>query len=120
MKDESSSFEKNILKGCLTVFILGFLAQLTIQNFLDYHPRAYDASAKAEGRNAKFAVDVYHTRNGIYTSDLDILLSVDKNLTADHGVTFKFHGVSESGYTILTRHAKGKSKNGYKYTHDPR
>lgn len=78
-----------------------------------YHLRqkAYDASAKSAGRNAKFAEHLFYAKqpeqSKIYTSDLSQLLVVDSQLIEDPGVTFKFLQASSDGFTFCTSHEEG-------------
>ena len=67
----------------------------------------YDASAKSAGRMAKLAEEVYYNTHATYTSNLDALLAIDRNLTDDTNVTFIFDHASDRGFTLHTEHASG-------------
>ncbi len=83
--------------------------------YIPLKDRPYGANAKSAGRSAKLAEEVYYNdrdenQEGQYTTNLDLLLQVDKNLTDDPKVTFVFLHASNSGFTFYTQHAKSKGK----------
>jgi Tfp pilus assembly protein PilE len=98
--------------NCTIIIFLGILAAIAIPSFIKFKDRDYDGSARAAGRNAKLAEEVlyYGVDEGeapSYTDELSILLSIDKNLTDDTGVTFVFGACNASGFILTTQHAKG-------------
>jgi len=76
--------------------------------------RQYDAKARSVGRNAKLAQEVYYNDResvrGAYTSDLNDLLGVAKNLADDPNITFRFLHGSEKGFTFFTTHSEGTGR----------
>ncbi len=72
----------------------------------------YPASARSAGRNAKLAQEVRFSElkekdsTPIYSSNLDELLSYDRNLTDDTEVTFTFISATTSGFTFETIHKR--------------
>ena len=103
-----------VILGALSVvmMVLGILAAIAIPNFISLRSRAYDASARSAGRNAKLAQEVRasaYEGNAPppYTDDLSELLKIDKQLTDDTDVTFVFGTCNASGYTLTTVHNRG-------------
>ncbi len=107
MQTKISGF--TLIELMIVVAIIGILALIAIPNFVSLRSKAYDASAKSMGRNAKVAMEVYYNDSGAdisggYTQYLSDLLSFDRNLTDDPDVTFEFVDVTTSGYTYYTEH----------------
>ncbi len=101
------------------VAVIGVLALIAIPNFISLRERAYNASAKSAGRNAKLAEEIWYNEaggdiSGAYTDKLSSLLSFDRNLTDDSDVTFNFGACNISGYTFTTQHASGNQT--YEFT----
>ncbi len=99
----------------LFVLATGLFVLVAVPNFMKIRTRAYDASAKSAGRNAKRAQEFWPCEHGGdisggYKSSLAELLSYDRNLTEDAYVTFIFGDCDISGYTYTTYHAKGNHK----------
>ena len=100
-----------LIELMIVVAIIGILALIAIPNFINLRQKAYDASAKSAGRNAKLAEEVYFNDReasiGSYTTVMADLLTVDKNLTDDANVTFVISSADSSGFTLYTEHASG-------------
>lgn len=104
-----------IATSCASFALLFLLALIAIPNFINLREKAYDASAKSAGRNAKLAQevfynDVYYAKDQTYTTDLNVLLKIDKHLIDDPGVTFNFLYGSTDGFTLTTTHKDGTGK----------
>ncbi len=102
-----------IITGFNTFLFLIFML-IAIPNFISLRAKAYDASAKSAGRNAKLAEEVLFNErggdvSGAYTDELADLLSYDRNLTDDTEVTFTFGQCNNLGYTFTTQHARGSN-----------
>jgi type IV pilus assembly protein PilA len=100
-----------LIELMIVVAIIGILALIAIPNFTSIRAKAYEASAKSMGRNAKVAMEVYYNQyggdisgSGGYAEYLSDLLSFDRNLTDDSDVTFEFVTVTNTGYTYYTAH----------------
>ncbi len=104
-----------LIELMIVVAIIGILALIAIPNFISLRARAYSASSKSAGRNAKLSQEVWFNEaggdiSGGYATGLDYLLSFDKNLTDDTDVTFLFGGCNASGYTFTTSHANAPAQ----------
>jgi len=100
-----------LIELMIVVAIISILAIIAVPNFVNLRQKAYDASAKSVGYSVKVAEEAYFNdyirTNPTYTSDLNNLLAVDKNLTDDFGVTFTFIVANSSGFTMTTTHSQG-------------
>jgi len=99
-----------LIELMIVVAIIGILALIAIPNFMSLRARAYNASSKSAGRNAKLSQEVWYNEaggdvSGGYAVGLQWLLSFDRNLTDDTDVTFLFGTCNSSGYTFTTSHA---------------
>lgn len=76
--------------------------------------RQNDDIAKLVGRRVRLAEEVYYNHReaaiGSYSKNLNELLGVDKNLTDNPSVTFRFLYASSKGYTFYTTHQEGTGK----------
>jgi len=109
-----------LIELMIVVAIIGILALIAIPNFISLRARAYNASSKSAGRNAKLSQEVWFNEaggdvSGGYTTELSDLLSFDKNLTDDTDVTFLFGTCNVSGYTFTTSH-NNSSATTYEFT----
>ena len=101
-----------LIELMIVVAIIGILALIAIPNFISLRARAYNASSRSAGRNAKLSQEVWFNEaggdiSGGYTDQLSDLLSFDKNLTDDTDVTFIFGDCNTVGYTYTTQHSNG-------------
>ncbi|MDP8224656.1 MAG: hypothetical protein P9L99_14945 [Candidatus Lernaella stagnicola] len=108
-----------VVSGCICALIAYLLVASL---FFSPKKRAYNASAQSSGRCAKLAEEVYFQRQGgedhdaCYSCELEELLTVDKHLADDPGVTFVFSVCTQSGYTFTTTHAKDERQNRHTFT----
>lgn len=96
----------------LFVGLMGAISLTAIPILLELRMKAYDASAKSAGLNAKVAQEIWYNEQGgeergTYTHNLSDLLTVDNTLEQDEFVTFRFGTCNSKGYTFWTEHAKG-------------
>ncbi len=98
----------SLVELMITVAILAILSLIAIPRFVGMRQAAYDASAQSTGVNAKIAEASHRSLAGSYSSDIDDLLTVDKNLLDDAQVTFVWVSANSSGYTFQTTHQFGK------------
>jgi hypothetical protein len=114
--------DQNILRRFIWIAIVGLLPLLLIllPNLNRLGPRAYDVDAKSAGRNATIAEENFYrqaqekTGEGQYTSDLNELVRVDKNLTDDPLIIFVFFRADASGFSLTTEKPyRGKSEKYY-------
>jgi len=106
-KPERIRQEQKVLLWLTPLLFLGALAMLPN---VQLKAKAYNASARSAGYNAKIAQELYYQNGGgdeggIYPDNLEKLLYWDKNLTDDPCVTFVFGTCNNSGYTYTTHHA---------------
>ena len=105
-----------VIELLVVVAIIGILALIAIPNYISIRKRGYDASARAVGNNMSVAEEAFYnfksSESGIryYTSDINELLALDKNLLEDKGVTFVIISANVSGFQFYTRHAGGSEK----------
>lgn len=106
-----------------TFVMIGLLILIALPNFSSYRPKAYDASALSAGRSAKLAAEIYFDSypdepdSVVDTKEinwLDKLLTTDRNLTDDAGVTFTFTAMDKLDFTFTTQHSKGNKTFIYK------
>ncbi|MCC6157354.1 MAG: prepilin-type N-terminal cleavage/methylation domain-containing protein [Deltaproteobacteria bacterium] len=98
----------SLVELMITVAILAILSLIAIPRFVGMRHAAYDASAQSTGINAKIAEESHKSLAGAYSSNLQDLLTVDKNLLDDGQVTFVWVSANSSGYTFQTTHQFGK------------
>jgi hypothetical protein len=91
-----------------TIWALLFVGAF-LSLFINVRRRIPDLSACMAGKHARYTQEVWYNENGGdisggYTDQLSDLLSFDKNLTDDEGVTFIFGQCNATGYTFTTVH----------------
>lgn len=113
-----------IASVAVTTIIWGAMGALIYWGVSSVAAEQYDTAAQLKVREVKMAEELYYYENCVipleedniapedcaYSNDLSSLIQYEKNLTSDPGVTFGFAGVSASGYTVWTSHAKGSGK----------
>jgi prepilin-type N-terminal cleavage/methylation domain-containing protein len=102
-----------LIELMIVVSIIGILALIAIPNFQKLRQKAFDASAISAGGAVRTAEEIYYQEHAkdvsptFYTNSIQDLLSHDRNLADDHGVTFLFGFIGTTNYTFTTSHAKG-------------
>ena len=98
----------------LLIPVLGILAAIAIPNFIVYKAKSYDAIANNYGARVSAAQLAYYHSDlddggqGRYSKDLNTLLNIAGVEEIDPGVTFRFAGANQNGFTFYTQHAKGR------------
>jgi type IV pilus assembly protein PilA len=103
-----------LIELLVVVIIIGILAAIAIPTFLNQRTKGWEASAKADLRNAATAQESYFTEtraltgggNGnTYTSDLAALGTEGFNPSG--GVTVRVTSASTTAYTMCAVHTSG-------------
>ena len=105
------------------VFVLAATAVLAAVPFAaDLTPKAFDESARNAGRNFLVTSRAAYTNEfedpqtkekkvlNSFTTDMTLLLDLNRNLLEDTGVTFTFVVANATGFTLTSTHAKGTGK----------
>ncbi len=102
-----------VILGILSIAIfIGIIVFMSCTGYFNVRASNYDAIAQSAGKNAKGAEDIFHIRRNDdakpWVCDLSDLLKIDDRLDDDPEVTFIFGGCDAEGYTLTTKHAKGR------------
>ena len=89
----------------IVMSIISVLAMISVPNFISMRQHAYKAHIVSAGANVRICQRAYYQlHKSTYGQNLRDLLTIDKNLSDDPGVTFVFTGVTKSGFTVLVAH----------------
>ena len=100
-------FGFTLIEVVIVLALVGILAMIAVPNVMGPRKRAYNASAVSTGHQFRSAQAIYYSQNDKYTTHLNDLLTIDKNLLDAPGVTFIWVAANSSGYTINIRHTRG-------------
>ncbi len=93
-----------LIEMLIVVVIIGILAVIAIPRFTSVKGSAFDASAKADLRNAMTAQEAYYSDNQAYASDLDQL----SNFVPNIDVTITVLEGDEGHFVMTAQHGLGK------------
>jgi prepilin-type N-terminal cleavage/methylation domain-containing protein len=96
-----------LIEVIVTGSLIGILALIGIPRYMQYRNSAYNGAAESLAKNFEICQGVYKTAHEGYTSNLNDLLEIDKNLLATKDITFMWISTSSSGYTFNVRHKYG-------------
>jgi len=103
----------SLIELLIVVAIIGVLAAIAIPRMTESKVPAYDATAKADIKNAITAIEMYNIKNGTYPASESDLLSSGFSLSA--GVTFdKYDLETNNGIQSIHMHLRhAKSPNAW-------
>jgi len=102
-----SVFGFTLIELVVVILLLGILALIAIPTMMTPRKKAFNASAVSMGRQFKSAEAIYFSQSGVYSTNIQDLLNIDKNLLDAPSVTFVWVAADTSGYTVNVRHSGG-------------
>ncbi len=94
-----------LLELLFVVTIIGIIASIAIPQMVESKVPAYDATAKADIKNAITAIEMYNIKSGTYPASEAVLLSSGFSLSS--GVSFTRYSLDSNGSVHMhLQHAK--------------
>ena len=96
-----------LIELIVTCSLIGILALIGIPRYLQYRHSAYNGAAESLAKDFQICQSVYKTQHDGYSTNMNDLLAIDKNLLGTSDVTFMWIAANTSGYTFNVRHKFG-------------
>jgi prepilin-type N-terminal cleavage/methylation domain-containing protein len=105
MKRAKSGF--TLIELLVTIAMIGILALIAIPRYMNYRTSAYNGAAESMSKNYEISQGAYRAAHGNYATDMNTLLTIDKNLLDTPNITFVWVQANSTGYTFNLKHARG-------------